>query len=82
MFSSFCSSSPKNVTELSVSIYNKAKANIVVCTDGDAWEAGLRVYHELNGGSLYNRTKIVKLPQDKDVCDLKGQIEEYYHEIK
>lgn len=64
------------------SIYNKAQAKIIICTDGDAWEAGLKVYHELNGGTLYNRIRIVKLPVDKDVCDLKGQIDEYYYEIK
>jgi len=63
-------------------IYNKAKGNVIVCTDGDAWENGLKVYHELNGGTLYGRVKIVKLPDDKDVCDLRGQIDEYYYEIK
>jgi len=63
-------------------LYNNAKGNIIICTDGDAWENGLKLYHELNGGTLYNRIKIVKLPLDKDVCDLKGQIEEYYYEIK
>ena len=63
-------------------LYNNAKANIIICTDGDAWQNGLKLYHELNGGTLYNRIKIVKLPLDKDVCDLKGQIEEYYYEIK
>lgn len=64
------------------SLYNKAEANIVVCVDGDAWEDGLKIYHELNGGKLYNKIKIVKLPKDKDICDLKGQIDEYYYEIK
>ena len=63
-------------------LYNNAKGNIIICTDGAAWENGLKLYHELNGGTLYNRIKIVKLPLDKDVCDLKGQIEEYYYEIK
>ena len=63
-------------------LYNNAKGNIIICTDGDAWQNGLKLYHELNGGTLYNRIKIVKLPLDKDVCDLKGQIEEYYYEIK
>jgi len=63
-------------------LYNNAKGNIIICTDGDAWQNGLKLYHELNGGALYNRIKIVKLPLDKDVCDLKGQIEEYYYEIK
>jgi hypothetical protein len=53
-----------------------------ICTDGDAWTDGLKLYHELNGGRLYNKIKIIKLPNDKDVCDLRGQIEEYYYEIK
>ena len=63
-------------------LYNKAEGNIIICTDGDAWTDGLKLYHELNGGRLYNKIKIIKLPNDKDVCDLRGQIEEYYYEIK
>lgn len=63
-------------------IYNDAKKNVIVCVDGDAWKDGLKIYNELNGGILYNRIKIVKLPKDKDVCDLRGQIDEYYYEIK
>jgi len=63
-------------------LYNRANANIVICCDGDAWDDGLRIYNELNGGRLYNKIKIVKLPKDKDICDLKGQIDEYYYEIK
>lgn len=63
-------------------LYTKAKNNIVICTDGDAWNDGLRIYNELNGGLLYNRVKIVKLPKDKDICDLRGNIENYYYEIK
>lgn len=63
-------------------LYNKANANIIVCVDGDAWDDGLKIYNELNGGRLYNKIKMVKLPKDKDVCDLRGNIEEYYYEIK
>jgi DNA primase len=63
-------------------LYTKSNGNIIICTDGDAWENGLKVYHELNGGRLYNKIKIVKLPLDKDVCDLRGKIDEYYYEIK
>jgi DNA primase len=63
-------------------IYNKANGNIIICVDGDAWADGLRMYHELNGGRLYNKVKIVRLPNDKDVCDLRGQIQDYFFEIK
>jgi DNA primase len=63
-------------------LYTKAKGNIIICTDGDAWNDGLKIYHELNGGTLFNKIKIIKLPKDKDVCDLRGQINEYYYEIK
>lgn len=63
-------------------LYLKAEGNIVVCTDGDAFLDGVRIYNELNGGKLYNKIKIIKLPKDKDICDLKGQIDEYYYEIK
>lgn len=62
-------------------LYEKALGNIIICVDGDAWDDGLKLYHELNGGRLYNKIKIVKLPDDKDVCDLRGQIDEYYYEI-
>ncbi len=63
-------------------LYNRANANIIVCCDGDAWDDGLKIYKELNGGRLYNKIKIVKLPKDKDICDLKGQIDEYFYELK
>ena len=62
-------------------LYEKALKNVIICVDGDAWADGLKLYHELNGGRLYNKIKIVKLPKDKDICDLRGQIEEYYYEI-
>jgi hypothetical protein len=63
-------------------LYDKAKANIIISLDGDAWRAAVKLYNELNGGELYNRIKIVKLPVDKDVCDLKGNINEYYYKMK
>lgn len=73
----------KKLSKLAFStIYDKAQSNIIICVDGDAWDDGLKIYHELNGGRLYNKIKIVKLPKDKDVCDLQGTIDEYYYEIK
>lgn len=59
-------------------IYNEAQGDIHICLDGDAWENAQRLFHELNGGRLYGRIKIIRPPQDQDVCDLKGDIENYY----
>jgi len=69
-------------TLLFESIYNKSKGNIIIALDGDAWKEAEKLYNELNGGSLYGKIKIVKLPKDKDVCDLKGQINDYFYEMK
>lgn len=63
-------------------LYTKANANIIICVDGDAWLDGLKMFNELNGGRLYNKVQIVKLPPDKDVCDLRGNIQEFFWEIK
>ncbi len=63
-------------------LYDRAKGEIHICLDGDAWDNAIRLYHNLNGGKFYNKVKILKLPKDKDVCDLKGDIEQYYYEIK
>lgn len=73
----------KHMSELLFnSLYNKAKGNITICLDGDAWGDAVRLYEEISGGELYGKVKIVKLPIDKDVCDLKGNIKEYYYEMK
>jgi hypothetical protein len=40
------------------------------------------LYRELNGGELYDRIKIVHLPMDQDVCDLRGQIEDFFVKIR
>lgn len=63
-------------------LYDRAKANIIIALDGDAYDSALKLYHTLNGGELYGRIKIVKLPKDKDIADLRGNIDDYYIEIK
>lgn len=63
-------------------VYNNAKGNVIIALDGDAWDNAIKLYHELNGGELYEKIKIVKLPKDQDVCDLGGNINEYFIEIK
>ena len=73
----------KNLSEtLFQSLYEKAKGNIIIALDGDAWKNAVKLYRELNGGELYGKVKIVKLPDDKDVCDLKGQINDYFYNLK
>ena len=63
-------------------LYEKAKKDIIVCLDGDAFNDAKNIYDKLNGGKLYGRVKLMKLPKDKDVCDLRGQINEYIVEEK
>jgi DNA primase len=73
----------KHLSELLfATIYEKAKKFVIICLDGDAWSSAVKIYRELNGGTLYGRIKIIKLPIDKDVCDLKGEINEYYTTIQ
>ena len=73
----------KHMSELLFeTIYKNAKKDVIICLDGDAFKDGVKLYHELNGGELWGKIKIVKLPTDKDVCDLKGDIEPYYITIK
>jgi DNA primase len=59
-------------------LYNFAKKDIIICLDGDAWSDTKKLFHELNGGLLYGRVKALKLPNDKDACDLKGDVLQYY----
>jgi DNA primase len=63
-------------------LYTKAKKDIIICLDGDAYDDAKKLYDKLNGGALYNRVKLVKLPKDKDVCDLRGDITPYYIQEK
>jgi hypothetical protein len=73
----------KHLSELLFNtLYEKCEGNIIIALDGDAFENAKKLYHELNGGKLYGKIKIVKLPKDKDVCDLRGKIDEYYIQIK
>ena len=74
----------KHMSELLFeTIYRKAKANIIICLDADAWQNSIKLYHELHGGDLWDRIKLIKLPDEKDIADLRGEIkDEYYHIIK
>lgn len=60
-------------------IYEKAK-KIVIVLDGDAYADGEKLYHKLNGGRLFGKIWIVRLPVDKDIADLQGKLNNF--EIK
>jgi DNA primase len=62
-------------------LYEKSKNDIIICLDGDAWDNAKRIYNQLNGGKLGGKIKILKLPTDKDVCDLKGDINNFYYKM-
>jgi len=74
----------KHMSELLFeTIYTKAKGDIIICLDADAWQNAIKLYHELSGGDLWGRIKLIKLPDDKDIADLRGEIkDEYYRIIK
>lgn len=74
----------KHMSELLFdTIYKKAKGDIIICLDADAWENAVKLYHELHGGELWGRIKLIKLPDEKDIADLRGEIkDEYYYIIR
>lgn len=42
-----------------------------------------KLYFKLSGGRLYGRIKVVKLPDGKDIADLKGEIlPEYFIQLE
>lgn len=72
----------KHLSDLLFSkLYDLCEGEIHICLDGDAWDDAVKLFKTLNGGKLYNKIKILKLPKDKDVCDLRGDIQNYYYEL-
>jgi DNA primase len=47
-------------------IYEKAKANVIIFLDGDAFEDAKRLYNQLNFGDLNGRIRIVLVPEKYD----------------
>jgi DNA primase len=74
----------KHMSELLFeTLYTNVKGNIIICLDGDAWENSLKLYHELNGGHLWGKIKLVKMPDEQDIADLRGDIkDEYYYVVR
>jgi len=57
-------------------LYEKAK-KVVIVLDGDAFVDAEKLYHKLNGGRLFGKIWISKLPKDKDIADLQGDLTNY-----
>jgi len=57
-------------------LYEKAK-KITLILDGDAWTNSQKIFHQLNGGRLFGKVWVTKLPSDKDIADLQGDLTEY-----
>jgi predicted RNA-binding Zn-ribbon protein involved in translation (DUF1610 family) len=73
----------KHMSELLLNtLYEKANGNIIICLDSDAWVDAVKLFHNLNGGRLYGKVKIIKLTGDADVADLRGNIGDYFYTMK
>lgn len=59
-------------------LYDESKGDIYICLDGDAYTDAEKIYAKLNGGRLHKKVKIIRLPESKDICDLRGKIESNY----
>jgi len=61
---------------LFTTLYEKAK-EIRIILDGDAWENAQKIYHQLNGGRLFGKIWISRLPEEKDIAELRGDLSEH-----
>lgn len=61
-------------------LFNKLydlRSEITIVLDGDAWDDTENLYHKLNCGKLFGKINVIKLPKDKDIADLAGDLSEY-----
>ena len=67
----------KSMSELLFrTLYEKA-IKIIIVLDGDAYNNSVKLYEKLNGGKLFGRVWLTKLPKDKDIADLCGNLSDY-----
>jgi DNA primase len=65
---------------ISENLFNKIYdlgCEVTIVLDGDAWDDSEKLYHKMNCGKLFGKINIIKLPKDKDIADLKGDLTEY-----
>jgi hypothetical protein len=57
-------------------LYEKA-VKIIIVLDGDAYDNAEQLYYKLNGGRLFGKIWLTKLPIDQDIADLQGNLNDY-----
>lgn len=57
-------------------IYDNAK-EVTIVLDGDAWNDAEKLFHKMNCGKLFGKVNIIRLPLDRDIADLQGNLDEY-----
>ena len=67
----------KYISDLLYEKLYSLRSEITIILDGDAWADSEKLYHKLNCGKLMGKINIVKLPIDKDIADLKGDLTKY-----
>lgn len=67
----------KYISDLLYEKLYSLKCEITIVLDGDAWQDAEKLYHKLNCGKLMGKINIVKLPPDKDIADLCGDLTNY-----
>lgn len=50
---------------------------VTIVLDGDAWDNTENLYHKMNCGKLLGKINVIRLPKDKDIADLQGNLSEY-----
>lgn len=67
----------KKISDLLIKkLYEKAK-KIIIVLDGDAYTDAEVLYHKINCGKLMGKVYLIKLPLDKDIADLMGNLNDY-----
>jgi hypothetical protein len=51
--------------------------DVTIVLDGDAWDDAEKLYHRLNCGKMMGKVKVIKLPMEEDIADLRGNLIKY-----
>lgn len=57
-------------------LYDNA-LKITIVLDGDAWTDAKKLFHRLNCGRLMRKVWVIRLPEDKDIADLHGDLSQF-----